>query len=93
MLYSLSVFDTLGAMLCAMHLLYIYPKSSNPERSVCMLKESDLEKSDSLLKVKERGSAELWLDSVSTVLNSPSHNLHASITPPVDTMIVKVPVL
>lgn len=77
-----------------MHLLYIYPKSSNPERSVCMLKESDLEKPDSLLKMKERGSAGLWLDSVSTVLNPPNHDLlHASITPLVDTMIVKVPVL
>lgn len=59
-----------------------------------MLKESDLEKPDSLLKMKERGSAGLWLDSVSTVLNRSNHDLlYARITPLVDTMIVKVPVL
>lgn len=49
----------LGAVLCAICLLYIYPKSSNPERSIYMLKESDLKKPDSLLKIKERGSAGL----------------------------------
>lgn len=59
-----------------------------------MLKEIDLEKPDSLLNINERGSAGLWLDSVSTVLNPPSHDLlHASKMPLADTMIVKVSLL
>lgn len=54
--------------------------------------ESDHEKPDNLLKLKETGSTELWLDSVTRVVNPPSHVLlHEDIMPLANAMRVKVP--
>lgn len=83
-------------MLCyALFIYCIFTQSLATLKGIftCSYLESDLEKPDTLLKIKERGSTELWLASVSTVINPPSHDLlHANIMPLADATIVKVPV-